>query len=82
LLSKGENYGHATLESLAQVPPLIIYKYIHGKLAVHQPCCEVSVNQLSRPTQTLIDMDCETYQNWSKGTKNYHEREIKGEQKI
>ena len=77
LPSEGENYGHAIVESFAQGRPVIISKHTPWKsLAEAQAGWDVDNHELSTVIQTLVSMNNEAYQNWSKGAYRFAEERI------
>lgn len=77
LPSEGENYGHAIVESLAQGRPVIISKHTPWQdLAAHHAGWDVDNRELSTVIQTLVSMNNEAYQNWSKGAYRFAQERI------
>ena len=77
LPSEGENYGHAIVESFAQGRPVIISKHTPWKsLAEAQAGWDVDNHELSTVIQTLVSMNNEAYQNWSKGAYRFAQERI------
>lgn len=77
LPSEGENYGHAIVESFAQGRPVIISKHTPWKsLSEVQAGWDVDNHELSTVIQTLVSMNNEAYQNWSKGASRFAQERI------
>jgi glycosyltransferase involved in cell wall biosynthesis len=77
LPSEGENYGHAIVESFAQGRPVIISKHTPWKsLTEVQAGWDVDNNELSTVIQTLVSMNNEAYQTWSKGASRFAQERI------
>jgi glycosyltransferase involved in cell wall biosynthesis len=77
LPSEGENFGHAIVESFAQGRPAIISKHTPWKsLSEAQAGWDVDNHELSTVIQTLVSMNNEAYQTWSKGASRFAQERI------
>ncbi len=72
LPSKGENYGHAIVESLSQGRPVIISENTPWKnLESSKAGFDVPENELSNAIQFFLDSDQKIYDEWSLGAFDY-----------
>lgn len=82
LPSEGENYGHAIVESFTKARPVIISKHTPWRsLTEVQSGWDVDNHELSTIIQTLVSMNNEAYQNWSKGAYRFAQERIVNTQK-